>query len=285
MYPALAGVVIPDDDDLAVMFSPMQYRQYGEDEPFIQVIRAQQYGDDGLTDGAEGLGVVQAQRLKRKLGAQGRRLRVGPSPYAVEGGSEYSFGFGVAPLVAVGAAKAGAGVFRRIGKKPAHKVAAQQGPVLMRAAIAGDAGALAELLRLAQGSATSRSKAIYRRFYDQAIAGGAGRVAVATPTPTRLPAGPGTAPAPVPGPVTDATGRPAPYLPEVPSPIPPAAGGPPTASEDVARAAEAGGEEPPLRAGIGLDLKNPLVLAGLAALAVFVVPAMVGGGSRRRNRR
>jgi hypothetical protein len=317
MYPSLAGVVIPDDDDYEVTFRAQQYG----DETADQVLYAQNYGDDGIRDGAEGLGIEQARRLKRKLNGTRRRLRVGRSPYAVEGGSAYQFGFGVAPLVAIGAGKAAVGVVRSLGIGSKY-TSATHVKRFQAAAAKGDdvtAGKLidqaffhayvqtgikdADMWRGILAAIESSAPSKWQGYISNLMVGATAtqydfkgsRVAgVLAPTPSLLPVPPGTVtpilvaepgvPPPAPGGVTDATGRPAPYFPDVPSPIPPTAGGPPSASETVARAAQDTGEPPLARAGLGLDLKNPMMLVGLAAVALFVIPQMVGGGKRRSRR-
>src|SRR5713226_1253846 len=51
-----------------------------------------EFADDMITSGDEGLGYAQAQRLKRKLGRNKRRLRANGTYAVVEGGAPYQFG-------------------------------------------------------------------------------------------------------------------------------------------------------------------------------------------------
>lgn len=309
MYPRnFAGVVISDeyDDDQGIVIA---------DDPFEQVYRAQAYGDDGITDGAEGLGMAQAQRLKAKLGARRRRLRVGRSPYAVVGGSPFNYGFGVAPLAVAGAAKA-AGI-KISFKKRSPRVFG--GPLVstvngFRSRV--ERGDLSVIQEMDNARKTSKAKGAWQRIWNEMLptwlygpqmyaliksrdpafpgqppvpSGAATGPAVTpaiTPPVTLFPT---VTPAPAPGPVVDATGFPAPYFPPTPSPISPAAGGGggPTASEMVAVAANGGGAVEPMRAGMmgGIDLKNPMVMLTLAGLGLFVVSQFAGKGTSRRSRR
>lgn len=120
---------------------------------------------------------------------------------------------GVAPAVvgvASGAVKLATGG-RVLGvsfKTPAHKRAAKEAPALYQRAIAGDNAALVELERLSRQAATSKAKAIFRQWYDKAIAAGAGKVQA-------------TAPAPAPG-------QPAIAPPAAPAPPPPSGVTPPS---------------------------------------------------------
>jgi hypothetical protein len=181
----------------------------------------------------------------------------------------------------------------------------------------GDPAALAEMHRLARSAATVAAKAVYLKALEQLAAAGvltpgpqwrgqdaaisAGTIirpgqfqfkpgAAIAPGATTGPAisPPTVQPAPAPGPVVDAGGAPAPYFPPTPSPISPAAGGGPTASETVAAAAngEGGGVET-MQAGMmgGIDLKNPMVMLTLAGLGLFVVSQFAGKGTSRRSRR
>jgi hypothetical protein len=307
MYPrTFAGVVISDEyeDDQRIVVP---------DDPFEQVYRAQAYGDDGITDGAEGLGMVQAQRLKAKLGARRRRLRVGRSPYAVVGGSTFNYGFGIAPLAVAGAAKA-AGIKISL-KKGSPRVFG--GPLVstvnsFRARV--ERGDLSVIQEFDNARKTSKAKGAWQRIWNEMLptwlygpqmyaliksrdpafpgappipSGAATGPAVAPPAaaPTLFPT---VTPAPAPGPVVDATGFPAPYFPPTPSPISPAAGGGgPTASETTAAAANGGGGVEPMQAGMmgGIDLKNPMVMLTLAGLGLFVVSQFAGKGTSRRSRR
>lgn len=304
MYPRnFAGVVISDeyDDDQRIVIA---------DDPFEQVYRAQAYGDDGITDGAEGLGVAQAQRLKAKLGSRRRRLRLGRSPYAVVGGSTFDYGFGVAPLAVAGAAKA-AGV--RISlKRPSPRVFG--GPLVstvngFRSRVErGDLSVIQEMDSARKTSGKGKTPGAWQRIWnemlptwlygpqmytliksrDPAFPGAPPVPAAAATGPAITPQGPTILPAPAPGPVVDATGFPAPYFPSTPSPISPAAGGGggPTASETTAAAANGGGAVEMVQAGAfgGIDIKAlmPLALIGVGAL---VLSKVAGGGGRPRRRR
>lgn len=304
MYPRnFAGVVIPDDeysDDPDVIVAHSN---------FDQIYYPQQYGD-GIKDGAEGLGMVQAQRLKAKLGRRGRRLRVGRSPWAVVGGSSFDYGFGLAPLAVAGAAKA-AGV-RISFKKPSPRVFG--GPLVstvngFRGRV--ERGDLSVIQEMDNARKTSKDKGAWQRIWnemlptwlygpqmyaliksrDPAFPGSPPVPAAAATGPAVTPTlFPTVTPAPAPGPVVDATGFPAPYFPPTPSPISPAAGGGggPTASETTAAAANGGGGVEIAQAGMmgGIDLKNPMVMLSLAGLGLFIVSQFAGKGSpRRRSRR
>jgi len=314
MYPRnFAGVVISDEyeDDQRIVVP---------DDPFEQVYRAQAYGDDGISDGAEGLGMAQAQRLKAKLGRRRRRLRVGRSPYAVVGGSTFDYGFGVAPIVGAAAVKLATGG-RVLGvsfKKGRPRMFG--GPLIdtvneVKSVVEGASmargGATAVIQVMHKDRTTNRDKkhrAAWQRIWQELLPTWryspqsyaliksldptfpglppAGAVAAPSVSPTLVP----SPMQPVPGPVVDAGGAPAPYFPPVPSPISPAAGGGPTASETVAAAANGGTVEPvqPMQAGMfgGIDLKNPMTMLMLGGIGLFVVSQFAGKGtSRRRSRR
>jgi hypothetical protein len=298
MYPRnFAGVVISDQYTDAP-------RIVVADDPFTQVYRAQAYGDDDIRDGAEGLGMVQAQRLKAKLGARRRRLRVGRD------------GFGVAPLAVAGAAKA-AGLSISL-KKPSPRVFG--GPLTstvegIRSRV--ERGDLSAIQSMDNARKTAKDKAAWQRIWTELLptwryapqmyaliksrdpsfpgqppvpAGAATGPAIAPPAKTGngnglvlFPA----VPAPAPGPVVDATGFPAPFFPPVPSPISPAAGGGTTASETVAAASANGEGVNVVQAGMlgGLDLKSPMTMLMLAGAGLFVVAQFAGTGSRRRRSR
>jgi len=318
MYPTFAGVVIPDDDDSeqAIMWE----QNYGqEDDAFVQVMRPQQYGSDGIKDGAEGLGMAQAQRLKAKLGRRGRKLRVGRVPYAVVGGSRFDYGFGVAPIVGAAAVKLATGG-RVLGvsfKKGRPRMFG--GPLVdtvndVRANVEGlsttRGGVVGAIQQMDRDRKSAKDKAAWQRIWREVLPtwrytpqgyaliksldagfpglppGGAVSTVPAISPPSAAPTlYPSPVPAPVPGPVLDAGGAPAPYFPPVPSPISPAASGGPTASETVAAAAN-GGTVEPVQAGMvgGIDLKNPMVLMSLAGVGLFIISQFTGSGTQRRRR-
>jgi len=310
MYPRnFAGVVISDEYD-------DEQRIVVPNDPFEQVYRAQAYGDDGITDGAEGLGMVQAQRLKAKLGARRRRLRLGRSPYAVIGGSQFDYGFGVAPVVGAAAVKlvTGGRVLGVSFKKGRPRMFG--GPLIdtvneVKAVVEGASmargGATAVIHQMDKDRRSAKDKKAWQRIWTEVVptwrysTQGYALIKSLDPMFPGLPpagavatGGPAVAPAAtpisVPGPVVDAGGAPAPYFPPVPSPISPAASGGTTASETVAAAANGGTVEPvqPMQAGMfgGIDLKNPMTMLMLGGIGLFVVSQFAGKGtSRRRSRR
>lgn len=194
--------------------------------------------------GDDGLGMVQAQRLKQRMLASGRTLRV-TQPYAVEADSPYQFeGFS----------------FKRLFKPPKALRKFQLGRFIGRKVVPFTAGGLPGLF-------------LAGKLFKKSGAPG-------VPTPSGdivAPVGSATAPAPAPGPMTDVTGAPAPYLPSAPSPIPAGGGG--SATEDVAAAAQASGpvaEASMLPAGL-----SPMTV-GLGILAILFATGALGGKRRRR---
>ncbi len=178
---------------------------------------------------------------------------------------------GIAPLAV---ASAGAGLFRRGAfKTPAHKVAAKQGPQLKARAIAGDNAALVELERLSRQSATSKSKAIYLRYYNEAVAAIGARPAptIAPPGTPALPTVPVSPAPPVPGigPITIT-------LPGAPALLPqPAAALPGGEAPVPAEAAPT--VERPMQAGLFGGDMGKLMIPGLILFALMQL-----GGKKRR---
>lgn len=188
---------------------------------------------------------------------------------------------GIAPIAVAGGVARLATGGRVLGisfKGPAHKRAAKQAPALYQRAIAGDNAALAELERLSRQAATSKAKAIFRQWYDKAVAAGAGKVQATAPAPAAgqpamappAPAPPspsGVTPPTVPtiGPITvTLPGASSPqYLPAPPSTLPGGESPVPT-------------EAPMQRAGmLGGDM-GKMIIPGIILLAVTLL------GQKRR---
>lgn len=291
----LSGVVISDlDDDENVVIASADYEQ---------VYLPQQYGNDGVLDGAEGFGVMQARALKAKLtrGRAGRRRLAGHRGLLFVGGSPS--GLGVAPGVVLAAGSTA----KRIFKKPSPRY--KGGPLMstvvgkQRQVESGSLSVVQELERLRRGVGTDKKgrpawasvwtdllptwrynaqQYAFIRQHDPAFRG-------PTPAPvgTYQPTAPVASgvPAPAPGSPVDATGYPAPVVisqTPVPSPIP--GGAAPTASEQVAAASqeEVGVQQAGMFGG-GLDLKNPMTMMMLAGAGLFIISQLGGGGKRRRR--
>ena len=296
----LSGVVIPDeyDDDEDVVVA---------DSPGEQIYKFQQYGDDGILDGAEGFGALQAKALKAKLtrGRAGRRrVGMGRRPYQIVGMSPLHDGFGLAPLAVAGAVGGAAKTIGGIFKKPSPRY--KGGPLMSTvenkksAVERGDMAVVQELERLRRGVGTdSKGKPAWASVWNDLLPGWQYNAVqytfikradpafrgnppppayIATPTtPTLMPSPVSTGtPAPAPAGVVDATGAPAPYpITSSPSPSPIPGGYAPTASETVATAATEEGVVAQSSGGLSLDPKM-LLIGG--AIALFVL----SGKGRRR---
>jgi hypothetical protein len=279
----LAGIAYTgDDDDIAVS------EQYG-------------FSDDGITDGAEGLGLAQAAALKRKLGRNRRRLRVGRQPWGLGA---------VAVNTPVGGVKFSL-------KTPSEKRARKVIPGVVASANSGNLTAVAVMdnRRRIGGAGIAKERAEWEKGFSQVsapvkasyipVAGRllasipsgykgpeeAAQYALANPqgvpqqsvtvTPSVGPAIPAQSP-------SDATGAPLPsQIYQSPSQSPVASGGGGvTASEQTAAAAqpyaEADVQGPQQMSMLGMNFDPKILIFG--TIAVMVLPKLLGGKSRRRRR-
>lgn len=257
----LGDVVIASDEDVVIADSDASNDQIQE-----------AFADDMLTSGDEGIGFVQARRLKQKL--RSNRRRITETGYAVAGGSEYAFG---------DLGKIRISFKNPFGKKSlfgkAKKLVKKIKPLKIASYVAGGVvgGSLLQKgFNLAKGM----------------VQGGGGEaapepVAVATTAPAGVPV-------PAPTGATDAVGTPIPAsiqqaMTASASPIPSAA---PTASEDVAAQVQEDQTQNTMEASVagGFTMPNfsdPKVMLTLAALGIFAFTQLSGkkrsrGRSRRR---
>lgn len=232
------------------------------------------FADDMITSGDEGIGFVQARRLKQKL--RRNRRRITASGYAVEADAPYQFG---------DLGRIRISFKHPFGKKSlfgkAKKLVKKIKPLKIASYVGG--GLVGGKL-LQSGFNLAKS----------AITGGGGGgepVAVTTEAPPGVPVPAPTAAA------TDATGAPVPPAiaaasATVPSPSPIPAAEAPTASEDVAAQVQEDQTQTAMEAGVAggftmPDFRDPKVLLTLAALGIFAVTQLGGKkrGGRRRSRR
>ena len=261
----LAGIVVASEEDVVIADSPASNDQIQE-----------AFADDMLTSGDEGIGFVQARRLKQKL--RSNRRRITETGYAVEGGAEYAFG---------DLGKIRISFRNPFGKKSlfgkAKKLVKKIKPLKIASYVAGG---------VVGGSLLQKGFNLAKGLATQAAGGGGSKeapepVAVATTAPAGVPV-------PAPTGATDAVGTPIPAsiqqaMTSGASPIPAAA---PTASEDVAAQVQQDQTDNTMEAGVagGFTMPNfsdPKVLLTLAALGIFAFTQLSGkkrsrGRSRRR---
>lgn len=262
----LAGIVVASDEDVVIGYSTASNDQMQN-----------AFADDMLTSGDEGIGFMQARRLKSKL--HRNRRRITETGYAVAGGSEYAFG---------DLGKIRISFKHPFGKKSlfgkAKKLVKKIKPLKIASYVAGG---------VVGGSLLQKGFNLAKGVVTQAAGGGGGAEAAPEPVAvaTTAPAG---VPVPAPTGATDAVGTPIPAsiqqaMTSGASPIPAAA---PTASEDVAAQVQEDQTQNTMEAGVagGFTMPNfsdPKVLLTLAALGIFAFTQLSGkkrsrGRSRRR---
>ena len=259
----LAGIVVASDEDVVIADSPASNDQIQE-----------AFADDMLTSGDEGIGFVQARRLKQKL--RSNRRRITETGYAVEGGAEYAFG---------DLGKIRISFRNPFGKKSlfgkAKKLVKKIKPLKIASYVAGG---------VVGGSLLQKGFNLAKGMVQGGGGGGEAApepVAVATTAPAGVPV-------PAPTGATDAVGTPIPAsiqqaMTASASPIPSSA---PTASEDVAAQVQEDQTQNTMEAGVagGFTMPNfsdPKVVLTLVALGIFAFTQLSGkkrsrGRSRRR---